>query len=95
MNKAEIKWLAHGALLFNLSPKFRMISLEIEKGLKALVVTTEELNEEEKDLFYSFVGEIEGHFDEIINIDTEILVDGKTSIDDLPRLSILVHAFYE
>lgn len=96
MNEVQILLSAQRAMLFNICPKFRMISLELtdDNILKVLVIISEVLTEEEKDLAYSFSGEIEGDYPEVVSSDVSFLLDTR-DIDLLPRLKTLVFSLYK
>lgn len=96
MNDARVLLSSQRAMLFNICPKFRMISLELNNNsvLKVLVIISEALTEEEKDLAYSFSGEIEGDYPEIASSDVVFLLDTR-DIDLLPRLKNLVFSLHK
>lgn len=96
MNSAQLILSAQRAMLFNVSQKFRMISLEVDenKTLKLLVIISSELTEEEKDLAYSMAGEIVGDFVEIEKSDVDFIVSNDP-INSLERLHILMYALDE
>lgn len=96
MNSAQLILSAQRAMLFNISQKFRMISLEVDenKTLKLLVIISSELTEEEKDLAYSMTGEIVGDFVEIEKSDVDFIVSNDP-INSLERLHILMYALDE
>lgn len=96
MDDIKILLSAQRAMLFNICPKFRMISVELMKDstLKVLVIISESLTEEEEDLAYSFSGEIEGDYPEIVSSNVFFLLDTQ-KIDNLPRLKYVVFSLYE
>lgn len=96
MNDAQLLLSAQRALLFNISPKFRMISLEVDSEgiLQVLVIISNEVNEEEKDLIYSFAGEIEGDYTEISSTNVEFLVSSD-EINLIPRLPKIVFSLFQ
>lgn len=96
MSDIQLLLSAQRAMLFNICPKFRMISLELtdDNVLKVLFIISEILNEDEKDLAYSFSGEIEGDYPEIVSNDVSFLLDTR-NIDLLPRLKTLVFSLYK
>ncbi|WP_373962718.1 hypothetical protein [Kosakonia sacchari] len=96
MNEVRILLSAQRAMLFNICPKFRMISLEVnaDNVLKVLIIISEVLTDEEKDLAYSLSGEIEGDYPELVSSDVSFSLDTR-DIDLLPRLKILVFSLYK
>ncbi|PDO84934.1 hypothetical protein [Kosakonia pseudosacchari] len=96
MNEVRILLSAQRAMLFNICSKFRMISLEVngDNVLKVLIIISEALTDEEKDLAYSLSGEIEGDYPELVSSDVSFLLDTR-DIDLLPRLKILVFSLYK
>lgn len=96
MNDVQLLLSAQRAMLFNISPKFRMISIDIDSArvLQVLVIISSEVNEEEKDLMYSFAGEIEGDYTEISSTNVEFLVN-TDDINLIPRLSKIVFSLYQ
>lgn len=96
MNSAQLILSAQRAMLFNMSPKFRMISIEVSKNqiLIMLVISSSELSDDEKDLISSIIGEIEGDFCEIKSSEVNFIIDNG-DIDNLRRLDTLIYALYK
>lgn len=96
MNSFQLMVSVQRSMLFNISPKFRMISFELDQDnvLEVLVIISEELTEEEKDLAYSFSGEVEGDYPEISSSHVSFLLDTR-DIDLLPRLKFLAFSLYQ
>ncbi|WP_179038331.1 DUF6896 domain-containing protein [Limnobaculum xujianqingii] len=96
MNNFQLMVSVQRSMLFNISPKFRMISFEINQDnvLEVLVIISEGLVEEEKDLAYSFSGEVEGDYPEIESSHVSFLLDTR-EIDLLPRLKFLAFSLYK
>lgn len=96
MNDVQLLLSAQRAMLFNISPKFRMISIDVDCAgvLQVLVITSSKLDEEEKDLMYSFAGEIEGDYLEISSTNVEFLVNCD-DINLIPRLPTIVFSLYQ
>lgn len=96
MNELQLLLSAQRAMLFNISPKFRMISIDIDfdRVLQVLVIISSEVDEEEKDLMYSFAGEIEGDFSEISSTNVEFIINSD-DINIVPRLSKIVFSLYQ
>lgn len=96
MKDVQLLLSAQRAMLFNISPKFRMISIDIDCAgvLQVLVITSSKVDEEEKDLIHSFAGEIEGDYPEISSINVEFLVN-RDDINFIPRLPKIVFSLYQ
>ncbi|WP_392559807.1 hypothetical protein [Orbus mooreae] len=96
MNDLQLLLSAQRAMLFNISPKFRMISIDIDSDrvLQVLVVISSEVDEEEKDLMYSFAGEIEGDFSEISSTNVVFIINSD-DINIIPRLPKIVFSLYQ
>ncbi|MDF1546172.1 MAG: hypothetical protein P1P88_00025 [Bacteroidales bacterium] len=86
------------ALLFNILAYIRFIFIEVEKGpfLKIWIYSDKELNESEKEIYYSVAGEVVGDFTELNNQDVEVLffVD-QSNFENIQKLTNLVYARYE
>lgn len=96
MNEDLLCVSAQRALLYNLSPKFRVISIDYPTGdiLDMMIVISQNLTSDEKQLAYDFCGEITGDFVELRDVNIKF-VEFAGCINNAPKLSIVLHALYK
>lgn len=71
INQLSLRASLQRALLYNIIPAVRVISVDVdnESNLFINVCCDRELNQEEKDIYFSVGGEVAGDFPEIKNTD--------------------------
>lgn len=92
IDETFLKLSAQRALLYNIPPTVRQISVDVSRGplIHALVCSSFELNEDDLESIYSAFGEICGDFpDPEIDSDISFRVDSG-DIMKIPRLPILL-----
>jgi hypothetical protein len=95
ITKAELLLSAQRALLFAIIPSVQFISVEITGNtLSMYVYVDKELNEEEKDIYYSAIAEMERDFAETHNTHIDFFIS-KAKFEDVKHLQHLVYARYE
>lgn len=96
MNEDSLCVSALRALRYNLSPKFRVISIDYPKSdvLDMILVISKELTEDETQLAYNFCGEIKGDLVDLNYVNLQI-IKYTGNIESAPKLKILLYALYK
>lgn len=66
ITKSQLLWVCYNALLFNVTQYLRFLYVHLEDDILTItVVLDREPTEDEKDVYYSYSAEVEGHFAEL------------------------------